>query len=170
MASHLTPPGKGNSEVRPIGVGEVIRITGKCVTKVTKQEILELSGLLQVCTEHKSGSEAAVHVMNSLFLHEETDAVLLVDVSNTFNLSWQEHTKSLLKSFNKKIAVLRTIKFLPSSILQTIYFRTVLPSALYEILVWGSCSPALMDDLKLAQIRASKLIFKLSRNSNDLIN
>ena len=25
------------------------------------------------------------------------------------NLSWQEHTKSLLKSFNKKIAVLRTI-------------------------------------------------------------
>ena len=82
------------------------------------------------------------------------------------NLSWQEHTKSLLKSFNKKIAVLRRIKFLPSSILQTIYFRTVLPSVLYGILVWGSCSPALMDDLERAHIRASKLIFKLSRNSN----
>ena len=68
------------------------------------------------------------------------------------NLSWQEHTKSLLKSFNKKIAVLRRIKFLPSSILQTIYFRTVLPSVLYEILVWGSCSPALMDDLERAHI------------------
>ena len=64
------------------------------------------------------------------------------------NLSWQEHTKSLLKSFNKKIAVLRRIKFLPSSILQTIYFRTVLPSVLYGILVWGSCSPALMYDLE----------------------
>ena len=82
------------------------------------------------------------------------------------NLSWQEHTKSLLKSFNKKIAVLRRIKFLPPSILQTIYFRTVLPSVLYGILVWGSCSPALMDDLERAHIRASKLIFKLSRNSN----
>ena len=35
-------------------------------------------------------------------------------------LSWLEHTKSLLKSFNKKIAVLRRIKFLPSYILQTI--------------------------------------------------
>ena len=82
------------------------------------------------------------------------------------NLSWQEHTKSLLKSFNKKIAVLRRIKFLPSSILQTIYFRTVLSSVLYGILVWGSCSPALMDDLERAHIRASKLIFKLSSNSN----
>ena len=74
------------------------------------------------------------------------------------NLSWQEHTKSLLKSFNKKMAVLRTIKFLPSSILQTIYFRTVLPSVLYGILVWGSCSPALIDDLERAHIRAYKLI------------
>lgn len=82
------------------------------------------------------------------------------------NLSWQEHTKSLLKSFNKKIAVLRRIKFLPSSNLQTICFRTVLPSVLYGILVWGSCSPALMDDLERAHIRASKLIFKLSRDSN----
>ena len=89
-----------------------------------------------------------------------------LEVTIDSNLSWQEHTKSLLKSFNKKIAVFRTIKFLPSSILQTIYFRTVLPSVLYGILVWGSYSPALMDDLERAHIRASKLSFKLSRNSN----
>ena len=76
----------GNGEVRPIGVGEVIRrIIGKCVTKVTKQNILESSGLLQVCAGDKSGSEAAVHAMHSLFEHEETDAVLLVDASNAFN-------------------------------------------------------------------------------------
>ena len=47
--------------------------------------ILESSGSLQVCAGHKSGSEAAVHTMNSLFQHEETDAVLLVDASNDFN-------------------------------------------------------------------------------------
>ena len=39
----------------------------------------------KVCTGHKSGSEAAVHAMNSLFQHEVADAVLLVDASNTFN-------------------------------------------------------------------------------------
>ncbi|XP_020601093.1 uncharacterized protein LOC110040229 [Orbicella faveolata] len=68
-----------------IGVGEVIRrIIGKCVTKVTKQGILESSGSLQVCAGHKSRSEATVHAMNSLFQHQETDAVLLVDASNAF--------------------------------------------------------------------------------------
>ena len=85
LASHLIPLGKGKSEIRPIGVGEVIRIIVKCITKMTKQDLLESSGFLQVCTEHKSGSEAAVHVLNSLFQHEEADPVLLVDASNTFN-------------------------------------------------------------------------------------
>ena len=86
QASRLIPLDKGNGEVRPIDVGEVIRrIFGKCVTKVVKQDILESSSSLQVCAGHKSGSEAAVHAMNSLFQHEETDAVLLVDASNAFN-------------------------------------------------------------------------------------
>ena len=41
LASRLIPLDKGNGDVRPIGVGEVIRrIIGKCVTKVTKQDII----------------------------------------------------------------------------------------------------------------------------------
>ena len=87
LASHLIPLGKGNSEVRPL-VGELIRIIGKLVTKQSILELsglLESSGLLQVCIEHKSGSEAAVHAMNSLFQHEKADAVLLVDAPNAFN-------------------------------------------------------------------------------------
>lgn len=78
LASRLIPLDKGNGEVRPIGVGEVIRrIVRKCVTKVLKQDILELRCSLQVCAGHKSGSEAAVHAMDSLFQHEDVDAVLL---------------------------------------------------------------------------------------------
>ena len=66
--SRLIPLDKGNGKVRPIGVGEVIRrIIGKCVTKVMKQDILEYSGSLHVCAGHKSGSDADVHAMNSLF-------------------------------------------------------------------------------------------------------
>ena len=55
------------------------------MTKVVKQDILGSSGSLQVCAGHKSGSEAAVHAINSLFQYEETDAVHLVDASNAFN-------------------------------------------------------------------------------------
>ena len=80
LASRLIQLDKSNVEVRPIGVGEVIRrIIGKCVTKVTKQNILELFlWLASVLRGHKSGSEVAVHAMNSLFQQEETNAVLLV--------------------------------------------------------------------------------------------
>ena len=41
VASHLIPLDKGNGEVRPIGVGEVIRrIIGKCVTRVAEQDVI----------------------------------------------------------------------------------------------------------------------------------
>ena len=70
--SHLIPLDKGHF------IYLILRSIGKCVTKVTKQDILESSGLFQVCARHKSRSEAAVHAMNSLFQHEVANAVLLV--------------------------------------------------------------------------------------------
>ena len=60
--------------MRPIGVGEVIRrVIGKCIMKVTKEDVL------------RSRSEAAVHATHSIFEEEETDVVLLIDTSNAFN-------------------------------------------------------------------------------------
>ena len=86
LANRLIPLDKGNGEVRPIDVGEVIRrIIGKCVTKVTKQDIVDACGSLQVCAGLTSGGEAAIHVMHSIFEADDTDAVLLIDASNAFN-------------------------------------------------------------------------------------
>ena len=68
LANRLIPLDKGEGAVRPIGIGEVIRrVIGKCVMKVTKQDVIEASGSLQVCAGLKSGSEAAVHAMHSIF-------------------------------------------------------------------------------------------------------
>ena len=86
MANRLIPLDKGNGEVQPIGVGEVIRrIIAKCVTRVTKRDIIEASGSLQVCAGLKSGAEAAIHAMHGVFDADDTDAVLLIDASNAFN-------------------------------------------------------------------------------------
>ena len=52
--------------------------------KVTKEYVLDASGSLQVCAGLRSRSETAVHAMRSIFEEEETDAVLLIDVSNAF--------------------------------------------------------------------------------------
>ena len=39
-------------------------------------------------------------------------------------------------------------------------------SRMDRVVVWGSCSPTLMDDLENIQVQASKLVYKLPRNSN----
>lgn len=86
LANRLIPLDKGNGQVRPIGVGEVIRrIIAKCVTRVAKQDIIEASGSLQVCAGLKSGAEAGIHAMHDLFDADDTDAVLLIGASNAFN-------------------------------------------------------------------------------------
>ena len=44
LANRLIPLDKGEGIVRPIDVGEVIkRVIGKCVTKVTKEDVLDAS-------------------------------------------------------------------------------------------------------------------------------
>ena len=73
VASRLIPLDKGNGEVRPIGVGEVIRrIIGKCVTRVAKRDVINVSGATQVCAGQKSGGEAAIHAMPNIFDADET--------------------------------------------------------------------------------------------------
>ena len=51
---------------------------------VTKQEVIDACGSLQVCAGQKSGSEAVVHAMRSIFDADDTEAVL-IDASNAFN-------------------------------------------------------------------------------------
>ena len=73
--------------MRPIGVGEVIRrIIRKCVTKGTKEDIVDAWGSLQLCAGLTSRGEAAIHAMHRKFEADDTDAVPLIDVSNALNL------------------------------------------------------------------------------------
>ena len=79
-------PGEKELQVRPIGVGEVLRrIVGKTISWCLGQEIQEAGGPLQVSTGLKGGAEAAIHAMKKIFDEETTDAVILVDASNAFN-------------------------------------------------------------------------------------
>ena len=73
-------------EIRPIGVGEVLRrIIGKSVMFLLKTDITQSAGPLQACAGHREGTEAAVHAMKVLFDKSDTEAVLLVDATNAFN-------------------------------------------------------------------------------------
>ena len=86
LANRLIPLDKVEGKVRPTAVGEAIRRTMRsCVMSVTKHDVIDACGSLQVCAGHKSGSEAAVHAMRSIFDADDIDAVLLINASNAFN-------------------------------------------------------------------------------------
>jgi len=85
---------------------------------------------------------------------------------------WQKlnhniHVLSVSTSYSSKVKTLRRISFLPKATLETIYYRTVIPSTLYGIAVWGSCSDYLMKDLELTHLRAARLILKQPRDMAD---
>ena len=61
---------------------------------------------------------------------------------------------------------MKRIKFLPKTVLQTIYYRTILPSVLYGTVVWGSCSQSLLDDIDRIHLRATKIIHGLPRETH----
>ena len=82
-------------------------------------------------------------------------------------LSWANHVKSVSTSYSSKVKMLRRISFLPKATLETIYYKTVIPSLLYGMAVWGSCSDYLMKDLELIHRRAARLIHKLPRDTED---
>ena len=52
---------------------------------VTKPDIQEAAGSIQLCAGQISGIEAAVHAADSLFQQDDTVAIFLVDASNAFN-------------------------------------------------------------------------------------
>ena len=75
-----------NPGCRPVGIGEVLRrIIGKAVIDVTKNDIREAVGNLQVCAGQQAGCEAAIHSVREIFDEPGCEAVMLVDASNAFN-------------------------------------------------------------------------------------
>ena len=79
-------PGSAELQIRPIGVGEVMRrIVGKTIVWSLNSEIQKAAGPLQVASGLKGGAEAAIHSMKTIFEEASTDAILLVDAENAFN-------------------------------------------------------------------------------------
>ena len=76
-------------------------------------------------------------------------------------LPWQDHIRNVCNLFNKKLVVLKPIKLLPQFTLESIYFNLIIPSVVYNLVVWGSVSPLLMKDIERIHMRAIRIVCKL---------
>ena len=66
----------------------------------------------------------------------------------------------MILSFAKKLNLLKSLRFLPTNSLEQVYFKVILLSITYGILVWGNCNKTLFEELNKMRVRAAKIIFK----------
>ncbi len=77
------------------------------------------------------------------------------------NLSWNSHVSQLILSLSQKLNLLKSLYFLPIQAKLDFYFKVVLPSITYGILIWGSCGKTMFNELERIHARAAKVIFGL---------
>ena len=78
-------------------------------------------------------------------------------------LTWSRHISSVRKSFSRKFYLLRRISFLPIATQEEIYFKTIIPSVVYGMLVWGSCPDSSLQPLEDLHARAARIIYRLPK-------
>ena len=62
----------------------------------------------------------------------------------------------LKKSFAKKLHLIRRSRFLPKDVLINVYFKVILPSVTYGLVLWGLCFHAdLFDSLERLHCRCT---------------
>ena len=71
-------------------------------------------------------------------------------------LSWQPQITAVCKNFTRKVKNLKRLRVLPRKVLEAIYFRSIVPSVTYGVLVWGTCT-LLLCDVELIYLRAPTL-------------
>ena len=91
------------------------------------------------------------HVSSPRCLGVETDSML----------KWNIHVKELCKCFTKKLKLLRSLYFLPILARVDFYFKVILPSVTYGMLVWGSCGTSLFIESEKIHVHAAKFIYGL---------
>ena len=57
----------------------------KATLYIIQDDIQAAAGPYQLCAGQIAGTEAAVHAVRSVFNHDDSDAILLVDTTNVFS-------------------------------------------------------------------------------------
>ena len=80
-------------------------------------------------------------------------------------LTWTQHMLELKKAFAKTLGLLKKSRFLPRNVRQDLYFKVILPSVTYGLILWGSCCNSdLFQSLERLHCRAARLIFNLPKD------
>ena len=88
------------------------------------------------------------------------------------NLSWVPQALETRKSFANKLNLLKRSRFLPKGVLKDFYFKVILPSVKYGLVLRGSCRNSdILDSIERPHCRAARIIFNLPKDmsTNDVL-
>ena len=100
------------------------------------------------------GNEIIKYVRKATSLGIETDN----------HLRWESQVKKVTKSFGTNVGQLRRMSYLPIKVKEEIYFKTIISTVTYGIIVWGTCSPSLIRDIERIHARTANIIHCLSKH------
>ena len=80
-------------------------------------------------------------------------------------LTWAPHALDIKKSFATKLDLLKRSRFPPTKVLRDFYFKVILPSVKYGLVLWGACCDSdLFHSIERLHCRASRIIFNLPKD------
>ena len=99
-----------------------------------------------------------------------TTKLLGVLVDN--KLCWNQQIRNTCKTYRTKIKQLKRLRYLSTSVLEEIYYKTIIPQITYYISVFGRCSVPLFSKLEKYHLRAARIIHKLpdTVKDHDILN
>ena len=59
------------------------------------------------------------------------------------------------------------MSYLPIKVKEEIYFKTIISTVTYGIVVWGTCSPSFINDIQRIHAQAAKIIHHLPKHISD---
>ena len=90
----------------------------------------------------------------------------LLGITFEDRLSWVHHLIYLKRNFVNKLNLLKRSSFLSRNALLDLYFKIILPSVLYGLVVWGGCpNTDLLQTLELLHRRAARIIYNLPHDT-----
>ena len=102
---------------------------------------------------------------NEIIKYVRKATSLGIEIDN--HLRWETQVKKVTKSFSAKVGQLRRMSYLPIKVKEEIYFKTIISTVTYGIIVWGTCLPSLMNDIERIHARAAKIIHRLPKHISD---
>ena len=70
------------------------------------------------------------------------------------------HVREIKTNFAAKLDLLKRSRFLPTKVLSVFYFRVILPSVQYGLILWGACgNQDLFCSIERLHCRAARIIF-----------